>query len=80
MTYAVNHTLTVVIETAEPERPILAIRHAETDAALVALWLGQHASPSPDATTSNMAEASSAMSSALSRRCGSAISGLPHHS
>ncbi len=47
MTYAVNHTLTDVIETAEPERPILAIRHAETDAALLALWLGQHASPYP---------------------------------
>ncbi len=34
MTYAVNHTLTDVIETAAPVRPILAIRHAETNTAL----------------------------------------------
>jgi hypothetical protein len=57
MTYAVNHTLTVVIETAEPERPILAIRHAETDAALLALWLGRHASPHTQRSYARQAEA-----------------------
>jgi integrase/recombinase XerD len=34
-----------VIEPVAPARPLPTIRHAETDAGLIALWLGRHESP-----------------------------------
>ena len=40
-----NQTLPLVFEPTAPARPLPAIRHAETDAGLIALWLGRHASP-----------------------------------
>lgn len=41
----VNQTLPLAVERLEPARPILMVRNAETDAALIGLWLGRHESP-----------------------------------